>query len=249
MITIIPRIPDIISGKNVVCGFTTRNGGVSSSPFNSLNLGFNTPDESANVEKNHSLIHKFLHIERNRTALMEQVHGSNIAVVSEGGRYPLTDGLITSKPNIMLGVLIADCIPLLLNDSKLNVIGAIHCGWRPIVDGIAKKAIEIFVGQLGSDLSSVTAILGPSAGPCCYEINGELASQLKQSSVIKRNGKLYADLRSELCFNLMRAGINQSNIEVIHDCTICNGSLYFSHRRDGINAGRMMGYIMLKDKN
>lgn len=247
MINITPQIPNIISEKNVVCGFTTRNGGVSHSPFNSLNLGFNTADKPANVKKNHSLIHSFLHIDSTRTALMEQVHGGNITIVSEGGLFPLADGLITSKPDIMLGVLVADCIPLLLFDIKRNVIGAIHCGWRPIVYGIAEKALNIFVEEFGSDLSEVVAAMGPSAGPCCYEIGGEVAGKLKSSSIIKRDGKLYADLRAELSGNLLKAGISRGNIEIFPCCTICNEKLYFSHRRDSINSGRMMGYIMMKE--
>ena len=121
MINICSRIPNIIAEKNVLCGFTTRNGGYSPSPFNSLNLGFNTADELSNVKNNHSLIHNILHIDSTRTALMEQVHGGNISVVSEGGLSPLTDGLITSKQHIMRGVLVADCIRPVRDAMRLAV--------------------------------------------------------------------------------------------------------------------------------
>ncbi|MFC1551384.1 peptidoglycan editing factor PgeF [Candidatus Latescibacterota bacterium] len=248
MMDIQPRTPAIIPETHAVCGFTTRNGGVSSAPFNSLNLGFYTADNAANVAENHSLLHTFLHIDSAGTALMEQVHGSNVSAVSAGGRYPSTDSLITSNTNIMLGVLVADCIPLLLYDPKRKIIGAIHCGWRPIVDGIAGQALRMFTDEFGSDPSDVAAVMGPSAGPCCYEIGGEVAERLRPSSVISRDGALYADLRAELGDHLSSAGISRPNIEIFPDCTICCGKLYFSHRRDGINSGRMMGYIMMKDK-
>jgi polyphenol oxidase len=248
MIEIRPRTPAIITETTAVCGFTTRNGGVSSAPYNSLNFGFNTADKPANVAENHSILHDFLNIDSDSAAQMEQIHGAHVTVVSEGGRYPSTDGLITSKAGILLGVMVADCIPLLLCDPKKKVVGAIHCGWRPIVGGIAEQAISIFADEFGSDPSDIAAVMGPSAGPCCYEIGGEVAERLKPSSLIRRDGKLYVDLRAELSGNLLDAGVSRSNIEIFSDCTICGSKLYFSHRRDGLRSGRMMGYIMLQDQ-
>jgi YfiH family protein len=244
-----PRIPSIITGSSIICGFTTRFGGVSPKPFDSLNLGFNTPDDPANTAENISRFQTFLHVERSDIALMEQVHGVHVAVVDRGGRYPATDGLISGRTNVLLTVSVADCIPLLLYDPVQRVIGAIHCGWRPIVGSIAGRAVKIFTRTFGSKPADILAVMGPSAGSCCYEIGDDVSEILNPSSVIERGGGQYADLRAELCTRLTGAGVTRSNIEIFSDCTICGEDLYFSYRRDGMNSGRMMGYIMMKARS
>jgi len=242
-----PVIPHIIPQQQVICGFTTRNGGVSPPPFNSLNLGLETTDDPRNIQENHRIVYRYLSIDENQVALMKQVHGKKISMVKSGKKFPSTDGLITSKSNLMLGVLVADCIPLLLFDPSHNIIGAVHCGWRSVSDCIAEKALGVFTEEFGTHPEDVVAAMGPSAGPCCYEVGEDVAGLLQVSSVIKRDGILYADLRAELSDHLLKAGLSVRNIEIFSDCTVCNEKLYFSHRRDNSNAGRMMGYIMKKD--
>jgi len=242
-----PVIPHSIPQQKVICGFTTRNGGVSPPPFNSLNLGLETTDNPRNIQENHRIVYRYLSIGENQVALMKQVHGGRISVVKSGGKFSSTDGLITSKSNLMLGVLVADCIPLLLFDPSYNIIGAVHCGWRSVSACIAEKALRIFTEEFGTHPEDVIAAMGPSAGSCCYEVGEDVAELLQVSSVMKRDEILYADLRAELCDHLLMAGLNIRNIEIFPDCTICNEKLYFSHRRDNSKAGRMMGYIMIKD--
>ena len=242
-----PVIPHSIPQQKVICGFTTRNGGVSPPPFNSLNLGLETTDNPRNIQENHRIVYRYLSINENQVALMKQVHGGRISVVKSGGKFSSTDGLITSKSNLMLGVLVADCIPLLLFDPLHTVIGAVHCGWRSVSACIAEKAVGIFTEEFKTHPEDVVAAMGPSAGSCCYEVGEDVAELLQVSSVMKRDENLYADLRAELCDHLLMAGLNIRNIEIFPDCTVCNEKLYFSHRRDNRNAGRMMGYIMMKD--
>ena len=241
-----PIIPLTIPPKHVLCGFTTRCGGVSPPPFNSLNLGLDTPDDPLNVRKNHSIFYRYSGVDENNTAIMKQVHGNEVVVVNRGGVYPETDGLITSSCGVLLGVKVADCIPLLLYDPVHEVAGAIHCGWRSIVSGIAEQALSKMKEDMGTRPEEVIAVMGPSAGSCCYEIGGDTAGYLKSASIISRDGKLYGDLKAELSFHLLRAGLNGNNIEIISDCNICNENLYFSHRRNGLYSGRMMGYIMIR---
>ena len=241
-----PTVPDIFPSESLICGFTTRLGGISSPPFDSLNLGYATPDEQSAVCENHNILYRYLGVDASNAAFMEQVHGGFVCEVDSGGISPGADGIITSKPGILLGVKCADCIPLLLFDPVRMAAGAIHCGWRPIVAGIAVKALNLMAENHGSNPGDIIAVLGPSAGPCCYEVGTDVAGRLNHGSVINRNGKLYADLRAELKHRLLDYGLNARNIEIIPHCTICNKSLYFSYRRDGSLSGRTMGYIVMK---
>ena len=240
--------PRCIPSVKAVCGFTTRSGGVSLSPFDSMNLGLNTTDNRSHVLENRAnLFHSAGSCEKN-AALMGQVHGARVRVVDSGGLYEQTDGLITGSPGVFLGVLVADCIPLLVYDPENDVIGALHCGWRSIVGGIAENALSLMSHKFSTDCKKVTAVTGPSAGPCCYEIKSDVACRLGARSVRHRDGKMYADLKTELGDSLVRAGIRKTNIGRFDDCTVCNKTLYYSHRRDGNRSGRMMGFIMLKEE-
>jgi len=241
-----PLIPSIISTKQVICGFTTRNGGVSPPPFDSLNLGSHTLDNALNIRENRRIIYNYLEVEETHVALMEQVHGKKISIVETGGLFPATDGLITSKSGVMIAVKVADCIPLLLFDTINNIIGALHCGWRSITAGTAEEALKIMIEEFGTYPEDVMVVMGPSAGPCCYEIGEDIAGLFQSASVVKRDGGIYVDLKAELKDRLLTAGLNNRNIEIFPDCTICNEKLYFSHRRDNVSSGRMMGYIMIK---
>ena len=245
---IIPIIPTLLPSNMVMCGFTTRLGGVSLPPFDTLNLGYETGDDQSVVKENHTILYRFLNIDESDVAVMEQVHGTRIGVIDSGGVSPATDGLITSSPNIMLGVKCADCIPLLLFDPAHKVAGVVHCGWRTLVNGIAEKAVNIMAAYRGTVPNDVIAAMGPSAGACCYEIGMDVARHLHPKSVNARNGQLFTDLRTELTYRLMILGLRSRNIEIIPDCTICNEHLYFSYRRNGMKSGRIMGYIMIKSK-
>jgi YfiH family protein len=239
---IIPRFPD--SGQ-VICGFTTRLGGVSLPPFDSLNLGTRTSDPPDSVRENYRILYTHLGVREDRAALMCQVHSAFVRIVDRGGVYDETDSLLTSTPGVLLGVRVADCVPVLFYDSGKKVVGAIHCGWRPTVSGILEKTLERMALGWQTNPADVHAALGPSAGPCCYEVGSEVAAQLYSAAVQVRSGRLYADLHTEITGRLLSSGLRRENIISFPECTICNPSLYFSHRRNGLHSGRMMGYIML----
>jgi len=243
-----PVIPRFISPEKVLCGFTTRSGGVSPEPFDTLNLGFKTPDERTNVTENRQIFYRYAGIDEDNIACMGQIHRSAVRIVTRGGVYEGTDGLLTAHPGIMLGVLVADCIPLLLYDPVHDVIGAIHCGWCSTVNNIAGKALGMMTEHFTTDPGELITVLGPSAGPCCYRVGEDVARYLDPGSIRTFDGSVYADLRAELTGRLVKAGVDILHIEIFNDCTICNESLYFSFRRDGIRSGRMLGYIMVKGK-
>jgi len=137
-------------------------------------------------------------------------------------------------------------VPLLLHEPEAGVIAAVHCGWRSIVVGIAEKTIDIMSREFSADPANIQAAIGPSAGQCCYEIGDDVACHLGCDTVVSRNGRKYADLKTELAHHLIDAGVTTAHVGCSDECTICNDSLFFSHRRDGTASGRMMGFIMLK---
>ena len=241
-----PLIPSLFPPEKIVAGFTTRQGGVSLPPFDSLNLGTRTADDPQSVCENYRILFTALGVRDEQTALMQQIHDTSIRVIDRGVVYPETDCLLTIEPCVLLGVRVADCVPVLFHDPRTGIVGAVHCGWRPITAGILERTLDIMRGEWHSAPVDILAALGPSAGPCCYEVGPEVAVKFAPSSVENRGGRFYADLRGEIRRRLRALGVHDSHIESLPGCTICNDALYFSHRRDGDRAGRMMGYIMMR---
>lgn len=238
-------LPSIFERETVLGGFTTRRGGVSLPPYDSLNFGA-AADDPAHVAENYRVFREYAGVSEDCVALMGQIHGSDVRAVSEGGAYPDTDGLATDTRGLLLGVRVADCVPLLLFDPVRQAAGAVHCGWRPIAGGIVENAIECLIERFGCRASDIRAATGPSAGPCCYEIGADTAKYFSDISVIKRHNTLYMDLKAEITARLLELGIEDNNIEHNADCSICNPDDYFSYRRDGDASGRMMGFILLQ---
>lgn len=242
-----PIIPHSLPSQRILSGFTTRQGGVSSAPFDSLNLSLSTTDDPRAVRENYILLYRHLGIDGTNTALMRQRHSSSVIKVSESGIYDSVDGMVTDIPGLLLGVRVADCVPVLLYDPDSHAAGVVHCGWRPVVSGILENTLRLMKREWNTEPAKVIFALGPSAGSCCYEIGAEVAVRMRNSSILNRDGRLYADLHAEIMSCLGEAGVGKANIESIRHCTICTPSLYYSHRRDRELSGRMMGYIMLKE--
>lgn len=231
----------------VVVGFTTRAGGISKPPFDSLNFGRMTADDPIAVEENFRRFHHYMGVAGSQMATMKQVHGDRVRIVGHGGDYLDTDGLVTAEPGVVLVVKTADCLPLILFDPVHSVSAAVHCGWRSLTSGIAEKAVSLMASTFGSAPEDIAAAIGPSAGPCCYEIGDDVARFLSEESVIRRDGTMFGDLRRELVLRLRNAGLDDLHIESGAPCTICDPSRFFSHRRDGLDSGRMIGFIMIRD--
>jgi polyphenol oxidase len=241
-----PIIPDIIPLTIALSGFTTRQGGVSKPPFYSLNFGLSSSDNPADVKENYSRLCSQLSVDAENTALMRQIHEAAVIRVSKGGIYDSIDGMVTDASGLLLGVRVADCAPALLLDPSSKAVGVVHCGWRSLVSGILENTLSLMKREWNTKPEEVIWALGPSAGPCCYKVGEEVASRMAPSSILSRKEGLYADLHAEITHRLLKAGTSITNIQSMRHCTICNKSLYYSHRRDGVLSGRMMGYIMLK---
>lgn len=239
-------------------GFTTRHEGVSRHPYNSLNLGTTTLDGIHNVQGNRSLLARAFGSRPERLVTASQVHGTDLLVIDQPNddfAHFLKlecDGIVTNQPGVMIGVTVADCVPVLLLDPEKRVAAALHAGWKGTANGIVRKGVAALVEQFGSRPANILAAVGPGIGACCYEVDGPVMESFRKGG----NGwELFAtatgadswrlDLAAANRHQLQAAGILDENIELSGRCVSCEPDLFFSYRRDKGDTGRQMGFIML----
>jgi YfiH family protein len=188
-----------------------------------------------------------------------QVHGTDLLVIdSPNPDYAHfhrleSDGIITNQPGVMIGVCIADCIPILLLDPAKRVVAALHAGWQGTAGEIARQGVEALVAMFDVKPRNILAAVGPGIGRCCYEVDTPVIDVFKSRSAgyeafaeAKGAGKWQLDLSLANRRQLLAAGIPEENIETTDLCVCCEHDLFFSYRRDGGDTGRQMGFIMLK---
>ncbi|MGY2128041.1 peptidoglycan editing factor PgeF [Blastococcus sp. SYSU DS0617] len=238
-----PAASSAVRPRRVV---TDRRGGRSVSPYDSFNLGDHVGDDPAAVAANRSRVARELRVGEDRLVWMDQVHGSGVAVVAgpQDGPLPGTDALVTATPGLVLGVLAADCVPVLLTDPVAGVVAAVHAGREGVRRGVLPATLSA-MASLGARARHVTALLGPAVCGACYEVpeamQAEVAAVVPTAAVRTRRGTPGLDLRAGLAEILGRAGVT----EVVQDarCTVEDRTL-FSHRRDGVT-GRQAGLVWL----
>ena len=195
--------------------------------------------------------------------LGQQVHSDHILEVKrrDAGRgakeretrFPETDALVTKETGICLMVLAADCVPVLLCDSVRRVIAAVHAGWKGTLAGITGKTAEMMQDKFGCQACDIKAGIGPSIGKCCFEVGEEVATLFRQkfenfTGIMEREdtfGKWHIDLWEINRRQLLKAGLQEGNIEIAGLCTQCHTDEFFSYRHSGNNAGRFGAGIML----
>lgn len=227
-----------LEGRGVLAVFTERAGGVSSAPFQSLNLGFRTGDQPARVRRNRKRVTSSLRIPAFASA--RQVHGVRAARVGPrraGAGFedpstalPPADILVTRGRGIALAILTADCVPVVVASDDLVVV--VHAGWRGLAGGILDRAVELF-----PEPRAAAAAVGPAIGPCHYEVGDEVARAVAAGSpagAVRRKNKdaLFLDLPATAAGVLRARGIR--SVDLAETCTACRGDRFFSHRRDGV---------------
>lgn len=197
-----------------------------------------------------------------RWVCARQVHGTQYAVVREvdAGRgatsfedaIPATDILVSNTPGLALTVFSADCTPILLWDQAQRVAAAVHAGWRGTVANAASVAVEAMRAEFGSRPGDVRAFIGPSIGPCCYEVGGEVIEAWRQTRLdpsdhaIRPDGdRAHFDLWRANQITLVAAGVRPQQIEVAGICTMCHADRWFSHRASGGSTGRFAAVIVV----
>ena len=228
--------------------FTTRLGGVSKKPFDSLNTGEHTGDDEKKTRINISLIEKSLGVKYSGAA--RQVHGDNIIILKDsagktGKRINAdADALITDIPGLAVGVRVADCAGTIIIDPEHGAVAAVHSGWRGIANKIPAKTVKMMKKYFKSRPGKLIAAISPAIGPCCYEIGHDVL-ELKKQKVYRgvfteKNGKNYMNLWKGVKNLLEKEGVRPNNIHTCSMCTFDNPRYFYSHRRDKGRTGRMM---------
>lgn len=231
-------------------GFATRLGGVSSVyGEGELNLGWTDSDDVANVAANRARLVSEV-APGMELVTVRQVHGTAIQLIEpahgalskpDGKAMLEGDGLMTAVPGLLLGVQTADCVPVLLADTKQRVVGAFHAGWRGTTAGIAGHGVELMRSRYGSRAEHMVAAVGPSIGPCCFEVGDDVRAEFAESLHRGRSVDLWKTNRRQL----ETAGV--PDVTVVGECSACSRvegrRKYFSHRAEKGFTGRMMGVV------
>ena len=209
-----------------VVAFTTRVGGVSAAPYDSLNLTVGTGDDPERVEQNRRIACESLGLAYDRLAFNRQIHSPTVHRAEPGRRGTPGDGLWTDEPEIPMLAMSADCLPIAVatTDGRRR-LAVLHAGWRGLSEGVVAAG----VAALGEGPKA--AVIGPAIGPCCYEVGEEVAALFAPD--LTTRGKL--DLWTAAERALRRAGVDR--IDRTDVCTHDHPGLYFSHRRDGLARG------------
>lgn len=245
------RSPVIPAG--FVHGFPERTGGVSSGPRASLNLGWRWGDDQAVVDRNRALLAAHVGYDAAALVVTRHVHGTRVWLVGEddAGEPPEFDGLVCDRPGPVLGAFAADCLPILFADPVARVAGACHAGWRGTVAGVARNVLAR-MAERGSAPGDVRVAIGPSIGPCCFEVGPEVVAEFRGTLgdlpglVVDGPRKHHLDLRVATRTILERAGVRAEHLDDRPPCTRCEPERFFSYRRDGKDGGVHMGFIGLQ---
>ncbi len=236
---------------NLTHAFTTKDGGVSPKPYDSLNLAFHVEDRVGNVEKNHLLLAKELSYTKDKLIHMKQIHSDIVHIVAEDDTFttpPTCDALITDRLNTPLMVMAADCSPILFYDAKRKVIAVAHAGRQGAFKNIITNVLNSFVKNYKSETDDIYVVIGASIGKCCYEVGAEIYEEAKERGVgyaiDKKETSYHLDISQILQKQLIDFGIKEDNIDISKECTCCNSDKYFSYRADGVT-GRFCGIIKL----
>ena len=239
----IVRSPILASMRH---GFSTRQGGVSTGRYESLNLSSKWGDDPAHVEENRRRFATEGGFDPARLFTVRQVHGANVVRIRPGMTPSEVaaleaDALVTDVEGVVLAVGTADCVPILIGDGR-GRIAAVHAGWRGTVANIVGVAVRALV-ELGARADQLRAALGPSICNRCFEVGPEVADQFRPlvGSVDDGGTKPHVDLRLANIVLLARSGVR--TIDAASPCTMCEPERFFSYRRDGAKIGQQLSFI------
>ena len=243
--------------KNIKHGFFNRKGGKSTGIYKSLNCGVGSSDNKKNVLRNLKIVSKKIGCSRKKLILLHQVHSNKFSFIDEkynfNNKKIKADALITNLRNVAIGILTADCVPILIYDKKLKIIAAIHAGWKGVYKDIIYKVI-VFLKKKGSNTNNLYAAIGP----CIFEKNYEVQKDFKDRFLKKnkKNSIFFKSRKNKTYFSLNNYVYNQlklkgiKNTELVNKDTFDKKNNFFSARRSIRNNendyGRNISIIMIK---
>ena len=244
------------AGKAARHGFFTRTGGVSEGIYRGLNVGLGSQDERENVHENRARVARWFAVEPDRLATVHQIHSPDVVVVDESydGARPQADAMVSNTPGVVLGVLAADCGPILFCDPEARVVGAAHAGWKGALYGVLENTIAA-MEKLGAKRENIIASLGPSISHRNYEVGPEFVERFlgvdktyeRYFKPSEKPGHAMFDLPGLTTQRLKDAGVTAENLDI---CTYPDEDRFFSYRRtthrQEPDYGRQISAIMIR---
>ena len=233
---------------SVTAGVSTRHGGVSGPPYDTLNLGRHVGDDASCVEENRRRFCAALDTDPAWLATAGQVHGSTVRVIDAPRHEPFCDGLVTTTPGLLLAIATADCAAILFADPVNRVAGACHAGWRGAVARIAADTVTT-MADCGADPSEIRAHVGPCISRAAFEVGTEVAAEFDDAFVHQKDDwpRPHVDLKAALHHQLEEAGVPTDAIDISERGTAQETDHFFSHRASGGTTGRMFGAVVLRN--
>ena len=243
--------------------FTTRLGGVSKSPLDTMNLGFGRGDDREAVLENYRILGNKLGFDHSRMVAFTQVHKADVCIADDtfaGEAYLPNkrefDSIITNVPNLPIATYHADCVPVFLLDPIARVVGVAHAGWRGTALKTPAAAVRKMQETFGVKPENILAGIGPSISQSAFECHSDVPDAMlaaygdtaTQYIIDDGNGKFHVDLQGLVAQSLLECGIEDKNITVSDECTVKKSDIYWSHRATGGIRGAMAAIIMLKEE-
>lgn len=232
-----PLLDESCAGTAIRHGFFTRHGGVSRGIYQGLNVGLGSNDERAHVVENRTRVCGWFPLPPERLATPHQIHSSDVVIVDENydGERPEADAMVTAAPGLIVGVLTADCGPILMADPEGGVVAAAHAGWRGALDGIIGNTVAA-MEECGARRERIIASVGPSISGPNYEVGPEFVDRFMTEDAAndvyftpsKRENHSNFDLQSYVLRRLADAGVTAQHCG---HCTYADEAMFFSYRR------------------
>lgn len=250
------KVPAWAKREGFIHGFLGRKGGKSQGAYDSLNLSLRVGDDPLLVKDNLCNVKKAVGVHDLRVVTMHQIHGDRIVEVKDKNLKEAgeADGMVTEQKEVFLGVLTADCVPILFSVPSRRVTAIVHAGWRGTMAGLASKMVSRLREQYRVGPDAIEVALGPAIGPCCYEIGEDVSAPLlarwkekAEQSMQKKDNKQFLDLRNLNILLLQQSGVPPGKIFTLGPCTACSSEEFFSYRYDSAqgekDTGRQLSFI------
>lgn len=233
---------------NLIAAESTRLGGISKFPYESLNLGSFTSDNQIDVTANKKLLYADLGFSMDRVASSFQCHGNEVFNVTEPGHYEGFDALITRQKNIFLQILVADCVPILLFDPVNEVVAAIHAGWRGTTQKIVSQTLLKMERLFQTKATNCIGYVGTCITQPFFEVDEDVAIHFLDKFCLfnKERNKYFIDLKGANVQAMIDSGMDINKISISPYCTVQDNHLFFSHRHEKGSTGRFGVIIGMK---
>ena len=253
---VVTYISPLLQRLGVPHAFSTRLGGISRKPFDSMNLGnpngCEIQDLRDNIRRNYRLLQEAAGFADRELLYLHQVHGSHVVRVARERPHDNNlkgDALVSDDPSRVLSVRIADCVPVLLSSDDGKLVAAVHAGWRGVIAGVVLAGLEEMNRSSDVPAERIVAAIGPSISIAAFEVGAEVIAEFEKcfgpAGPFRRrpDGKGNVDLRESLFRQLRAAGVPENEIDTTDRCTFSHAEEFFSHRRDKGITGRMAAII------